>query len=196
MIESEYKCMIDGSLYQDIINKLNLECKGKTVIQINYYYDTEDFSLDKNNITFRIRQKDEKLSMEIKCPIEKNGLLRVKNEIIYTIDRVPNCIDLGKSDLFNYLDGTCNIMLIGSLITERTSYAVKKGIKVDIDKSYYFGNVDYELEIEFEENLQKEALKLLEELTLNGKNVPDGGKRDRFINKLRQMHEYTLLTNA
>lgn len=189
MIESEYKCIIDSTLYQNIVNKLDLEYEGKRVVQINYYYDTEDLKLHQKGITFRIRQKDAKLSIEIKYPIEKKGLLSVKKEAAYQIDTVPKGIDINNYSVDSYLDGEQRIILIGMLVTERNSYRINSGIKVDVDKNYYYGVIDYELEIEFEVNFMEEAVKYLEGLTAGKYQVSQNGKRERFIYQLRKMEK-------
>ena len=187
MIEHEYKYLLDSSLYYDTLNKLTLDSEGKKIIQINYYYDTSDFELNRKNITFRIRQKEEKLHIEIKYPVEEVGLLHVKNEVTFPILKLPNTIDIRNFDLDGYLGNQKNIMLIGSLLTERTSFYVENGIRIDVDKNYYLGFIDYELEIEFEKNMSQEAMNILRELTCNTNIASQCGKRDRFMSKLREM---------
>lgn len=191
MIESEYKCIIDYNAFLNISEKLSFQYEVKRIVQVNYYYDTNDFQLHKNDITYRIRQKDRNLSIEIKYPIKKDALLRVKKEVVKKVDKVPYSIEMKNSELLcdTLNDETNFIQLIGSLVTERLSYHIKKGIKVDLDKSYYYGVTDYEMEIEFDNEFKDEAYKLLKDLTNNGYYVPKGSKRERFFVQMKGMSQ-------
>lgn len=189
MIESEFKCIIDGTVYQLVLNRLDSAGMGKRVLQLNYYYDTGDLLLDKHDITFRIRQKDDSLTAEIKIPVEREGAAWVNEEIILPADRVPARITVGRPELAEYLKGARNLVLLGVLVTERVSFDLKKGISIDVDKNYFCGSVDYELEIEFEEGRRHEARGILEELTGGRYIVQQEGKRRRFVNKFKQAHE-------
>lgn len=195
MLELEYKCMLDQILYQNIVSKLNSKYLGKKVFQVNYYYDTEDFKLDQNNITFRIRHKEEKLFIQVKYPIKNDGLLKIRNEVESCIDILPKVINLGESSLISYVGNEQNIMLLGELCTERISYNLNSGIRIDIDKNYYYGNIDFELEIEFDENFREDALILLRELTCNANISAQGGKRERFFSGLKKISQGSFVYN-
>ena len=55
MIENEYKVMLSKEEY----DRVKAVYQWDSVInQVNYYYDTTDFYLRRNDITFRIREID------------------------------------------------------------------------------------------------------------------------------------------
>ena len=56
MLEYEKKIPLTFKEYQILIALFNDNIKS--VIQRNYYYDTDDFSMNKQGITYRIREKD------------------------------------------------------------------------------------------------------------------------------------------
>ena len=64
MLEHEKKTMLTEDEYISIVM---LMCKYAPMqTQTNYYFDTEDFSMNKNGITCRIRAKDGKFKSTVK----------------------------------------------------------------------------------------------------------------------------------
>ena len=94
MIEKEYKYLVS---YEDFKNTLynltnalkNTNYEKKSILQVNYYYDTLDLFLYKNNITYRIRQKDDRLQKQIKIKESGNKYQKAieHNENIKSIKR-------------------------------------------------------------------------------------------------------------
>jgi uncharacterized protein YjbK len=175
MIEKEYKLLITKEEYELLIKKM----KFQTIYsQVNHYYDTSTSDFLKNNISFRIREKKGKKSIQVKSGREE-GKLHIKNEMEFSINTIPSNISRTDfSDVFkclpNYVD---NLWYLGHLTTMRSE--LKKGNSVIcLDKNYYLGVIDYELEIEFTDD-GEDALCLLNllELQLRGKTL---GKFKRF----------------
>ncbi len=137
MVEFEKKCILTGSEYEQLC-KIYKDCKEYT--QVNYYYDTDDYSYNKKGITCRIRKKGGRYKATIKnhsagktfCSVEKS--IPVKNELDDTLFK-----DLGVS-------------LQGYLTTERREISTGYGVTIFLDKNTYIGIIDYELEIEFPPN--------------------------------------------
>jgi uncharacterized protein YjbK len=190
MHEMEYKYMLNESQYMHIMSRVhseqgNIDCK----IQVNYYYDSNNYLLDNNKITLRVRQKDSKLSLELKSELQNEGLLRINEELEYPIDKLPLVLNRKKVSWLECLPDSEEISLKGSLITERITVKPCEGIKLDIDKSIYLGKVDYELEVEFKEELKEKAYELLRDYTNNIEVEVCQGKRGRFFSQLKKLSE-------
>ena len=73
---------------------------------------------------------------------------------------------------------------IGNLITERTDYVID-GYKVSIDKNYYIGTIDYEIEIESDNIIDTNEIYDKFGIEFGDKVT---GKYARFINKLKEFN--------
>lgn len=188
MIESEFKCLLDLNHYEIILNELKKDFSLKSFIQVNYFYDSNNYELDKHDITFRIRQKENNLQMQLKCPVKRDGILTVKQELSEDIKDLPTKICTEASKWSELLPYKGDIFLLGVLITERTKCNLNEAIEIDLDRNYYLGLVDYELEVEFGDGFKDEALSFVKDVVKDKeiKNVV-GGKRDRFFYRLKQM---------
>lgn len=144
MIEFEKKIVIYPKEYIKLFNSID----GKTFIQINHYYDTEDFAFNKKRVTCRIREKGDKYTATIKShSLDEQGV-SVENS-----QKVQNQFD--KS--FFYKMG---VVYQGKLETTRKELILPCGIKLALDRNKYFDIEDYELELEY----QPEQEKLCEEI--------------------------------
>ena len=56
MLEFEKKVLLSEPEYRFL--KENRYRAGKTAVQVNHYYDTDDFALSRQGITCRIREKN------------------------------------------------------------------------------------------------------------------------------------------
>ena len=115
------------------------------VKQINYYFDTDDFSMNSKNTTCRIRLKDGKYKGIMKQhSIDSDHSIETKVEIY----------DGLISNTFTEM----GLKLQGELITERCIIWQDTYCEVVLDKNEYLGHVDYELEIEYMSNYEEYAL--------------------------------------
>lgn len=184
MIESEYKFLINLKSYEKLLDKLKSEFGMKNILQINYYYDTDDFFLNKNDITFRIRQKNEKLNIEIKTLIERNNNLNIKNEYTKFIDHFPLKINLADTELMDKMKYNFDISLKGVLVTERTIFKNEDSFEINLDKNSYLGFIDYELEIEFQNDYKEKILEIINNIYDIEKSEIKPGKNSRFFDRL------------
>ena len=147
----------------------------RTDLQTNYYYDTREEIMRMANTTIRVRQKGNRLNGTIKrhladgCSIEEHFHVDMLPRVMM-IDSIP-------------------VWLKGSLTTERTIYKFCDGIEMMLDLNKYLGVVDYELEIEFREDLRKQAEWLLSSIkTLLQNDVKDtvACKSERFFQRLKE----------
>jgi len=187
MNESEYKYMLTIEQYDKILNHLKSKYKMNTIIQVNYYLDTNTFELDEKDITLRIRQKKDSLRLDLKSPVLRDGALRVKNEFTRSISELPLTIKFENDEWNDFISCKSDMYLKGMLITERTIFIFNEGIEIDLDLNYYLGVMDYELEVEFQEEFQADAVELINSLARHGELKPsEFGKRSRFFKKLKE----------
>lgn len=71
---------------------------------------------------------------------------------------------------------------IGLLVTERYSIIIK-GIIIYLDKNYYNGQIDYEIEIEFTTNTLPYAIDVIDTLQLKDKKS-NYGKKKRLLRSI------------
>ncbi|MEW9700442.1 CYTH domain-containing protein [Paenibacillus sp. SI8] len=186
MLEREIKQLLTEEEYLKILGSEDLQNSSKHHhMQINYYYDTDDYQLHQQGITLRVRQKGAKLSLEMKTPFEVRDGYKVKKEETKRMDQLKSVIWLAQE--FDSAPIQVEVRLIQPLITERTHFQISEHIQVDLDKNSYLGLVDYELEIEFDEGHEQEALHLFQILCPNRIAQPSGGKNSRFFQQYFQM---------
>ena len=140
--ETEYKFLVSKQLFEKyfvlLVKKYG---EATTKLQINYYYDTEGNTLNKNDVTVRVRQENDRLIWQIKRHTAKYGALFSSDEYCGNLDLLPRIIkfDEIKEDL----------ILKGSLITERRTINFGTGGKLCFDFNMYLGTYDYEIEVEY-----------------------------------------------
>jgi uncharacterized protein YjbK len=187
MTEMEYKLNINQQQFLMLYEKakgLFPEIVPKRKLQINYYYDTPDLYLYQNEITLRIRQIDDILKLQLKTNKCCDEVKRTSDEYCVNVQKLPNNINTKELPINLSLD--CN--LLGSLVTERYSYIIKNGVKVEFDINYYLGFIDYEIEIEYtEENVQIVA-EIFKTLSCDVNIAKMEGKYSRFISKLKEIN--------
>lgn len=140
MLEFEKKFMLSKKEYEQLCH---IYATYPVHIQVNFYYDTEDFSYNSKGITCRIRKKGDTYKATIKthhanvadCSIEK-------------------CVD-AKSECDVSLFEGMEVIGHGQLLTERKEIMMLNGITLVLDKNTYLGTEDYELEIEYEPHMEQ-----------------------------------------
>ncbi len=176
MLEKEIKALISKQNFEDLKIYLSAKCKEyKSFLQINYYYDNEDYYLLKHRNTLRVRQIEDNLKLEYKCKkaIIMDGV-HTSQEYSKSIADTPLFVNI--YDEFRIKDNNF-YKYIGNLITQRSNYHIKNAI-VSLDKNYYLGKVDYELEIEGE-NLE-EIQKIYNQLEIPSSSLFYPGKFGRY----------------
>ncbi len=136
MLEFEKKVMLTPKEYEFL--KKYRYAAAENAVQINYYYDTDDFELNRKEITCRIREKNGICTATVKEHRLKGGDCSVENS-----NAVKDRYD---DSIFREMGLCCQ----GSLETFRSTYTPVSGLKIMLDRSAYLGTVDYELEIEYE----------------------------------------------
>ena len=181
MIENEFKLMLDCGQYE----KLLTVYKFKTFVQTNHYYDTDDLSMSAKSVTIRVRDLDDKHFLQMKLPTGKSySRIELSTEIPDVPENIPSekLSSLLNSSAFDFPD----VKLLGALKTTRNVYKFDGG-EVDLDKSEYFGKIDYEAEIEFtnETAARKILHEIKETLNINPQSDVCTGKIHRFLEEYR-----------
>jgi len=147
-LEIEFKTLLTNTEYELIRSYFSLQ-NTSPIKQTNIYFDTEDWFLKNKHIVLRVRIKEEmfELTLKIKSPkgnIEINE--PITKEVYYDI--------VNKHIL---PDGVIKLTLkelnidFASVKAELTTYRYEleyKNCLIALDKSYYYDQFDYELELE------------------------------------------------
>lgn len=143
MVEYEDKIMLSYDEYLILMEYVPNTADGNSV-QSNYYYDTDDYKLDELGITCRIREKNGKITATIKDhSIDSDGC---------SIEYSRDIASVNDTSLFEKMD----VKFQGKLVTERNVFYSCNGCEAVIDKNSYLGYCDYELEIEYVPEQEKQ----------------------------------------
>lgn len=142
--ETEYKFLVSKEQFEKYFELLVKKYgKATTKLQVNYYYDTEGNTLNKNDVTVRIRQENDRLKWQIKRHTAQYGALYSSDEYCENLDFLPGIIKLNEINE--------ELILKGSLITERKTINFGTGGELCFDFNMYLGTCDYEIEVEYSE---------------------------------------------
>lgn len=150
MLEFEKKWLLTQAEYE--VLKSQFAGNSSTAIQTNYYFDTDDCSMNRKGITCRIRGK--------------NGRYRVtiKNHQMNRDDCSHEATIAETTQFDVSVFYALGLRLQGKLITERTLLYEDAFCKVELDKNQFLGCTDYELEIEYAEGHVECVLAVLEQI--------------------------------
>lgn len=148
-IEIEYKNLLTREEFNRILTHLPFTEQGKT--QINYYFETTQFSLKKNGCALRIREKYDKYNLTLKEP-HPEGLLETHDTLTKqeALDWIQGKIVAKKhttKQLTAMNISPMDLIYYGTLTTVRRELEYGN-VLVVLDYSTYNGEADYELEIE------------------------------------------------
>lgn len=179
MLEYEKKAILSEKEYLLLKEHSNVL---KRIVQKNYYYDTEDFLLNRQGITYRIREKDGIYEVTAKYPYGDS----VRKEVSHSICSVPKSLIFDKK----------TVNLHGMMETERIFLYRDEMCEIVIDKNTYLGEVDYELEIEYLGDCERYAIhwlwKIWDEFIIYGfdneeslyeRSLHPSSKSERFFKK-------------
>lgn len=151
MTELEKKLLLTEDEYDYLMEHLGYESpliQKPITTQINYYFDTDDFSMNRQNTTCRIRLKDGKYKATMKKH-SSNGDQSTETEMeIYNGLESNTFTDMG-------------LKLQGELVTKRCVVFKDANCEAVLDKNEYLGHTDFELEIEYTPDHEKDAQAIL-----------------------------------
>lgn len=154
-LEIEFKNLLTKSEYDRLYEAFDFKSVAPFT-QVNYYFDTSDFKIRDSESALRIRIKEDQAEMTLKTPQDSHLL---ETNIPLPLHQAKEFIETGQfrphSSIINQLEkeGTKidRVKLITSLKTERLEKPYKNTLLV-LDKSWYGSKIDYELELEAEED--------------------------------------------
>lgn len=185
-VEKEYKYLIDEERFMELLEKCNRRYSfSERKMQANYYYDTDSHTLNKSNTTVRIRQQNNKVKLQVKNHRAVKSSMALSDEHSRSIDKLPLAMRIPE------VKG--KISLKGVLVTERTVYPFGETGTVCFDMNMYLGVCDYEIEVEFDENDNKEALSVIAYLGLEHRPILN--KSARFFERLEAVNHGQSLTS-
>lgn len=176
IIETEYekKTLLSATEYL-ALEKLFLCSGAEKIVQMNYYFDTEKETLRKENTTCRIREINGVLRGTVKYHENKQN--REEN---FAVDVLPVW----------FVRNNTLLIRKGSLMTLRYQWKLSDDILIALDSNSYLSETDYELEVEYPPNREKEACGVLALLALlagnNGFTPNSLSKSERFFRKLNR----------
>ncbi len=142
-IEIEFKTIVTENQYKHILNKFGLQ--DNIFKQVNYYFDTDDYALNQNQIVLRIRKKhDAYYKITLKSQSDKGAF---ENHVLLTKEQAEQMIMHGfnTSDFFEDLDYQVKFKV--SLDNYRVSTPYQDGI-LFLDRCEYCNTTDFEIEYE------------------------------------------------
>ena len=151
MLEFEKKILLSAAEYR-LLLKTFIKKKENASVQINYYYDTNDFKMNGKGITCKVRSKNDNLEATVKSRCGKGSDCSV--EVPVVIDDKLNV------ESFEIM----GLQLQGGLITNRHEIYNDGICNAVLDCNYYLGHVDYELEIEYIKGNEEKSVRLLKEM--------------------------------
>lgn len=163
-LEREFKTGISETSYLNLIKEYQLE--DKRFLQINYYFDTDNLDLLKNDITLRIRQKGNQYKITAKITVGEG-----KKEISVYLDedKAKEMLEAGFDA--NIVGINHFVKKVAELETLRVKMPYKEGF-LFFDKSTYSNKVDYEIEYEINDGIPYEKGKEIFNEFLKEKAIP------------------------
>ena len=178
--ETEYKFLVSKEQFEKYFALL-VKKYGKATrkLQINYYYDTDGNTLNKKDITVRVRQEHDSLKWQIKRHATKCGALFSSDEYCGKLDSLPSIIKLNgiKEDL----------ILKGSLVTERRTICFGASGMLCFDLNMYLGVIDYEIEVEYT-GQDKSSGDAIATIIDSDTRVTGAAKSNRFFKQLEEIN--------
>lgn len=150
MTECEKKLLLSEKAYNALMEQFSSSRKP-IVTQVNYYFDTDDFAMNRQDTTCRIRLKDGQYQATMKQHTAgTDQSTEAEMEIYAGLDHNA-FTDMG-------------LKLWGALTTHRCVLLKNPHLEVVLDRNEYLGYTDYELEIEYLPEYEKEARAVLKEV--------------------------------
>ena len=166
--EFERKSVVDCEKYNMWLAEFADRFPCEDIFQINYYYDTADFALFRSDETLRIRQIGNNLKLQYKHNKNHIGNMRISDEYSEKMDELPKSIAINGVETYN----------IGFMVTQRANFDLGNCV-VSLDKNYYLGEIDYEIEVEGENGF--DVPEILREVDFQPDSI---GKYSRYMEKL------------
>ena len=146
MLEYEKKIMLTKEEYEALADR----SKGARLeTQTNYYFDTDDFSMNGRGITCRIREKHGKYRTTVKIHSGERTCCSVEEHLCESMEY--------NSDIFDAM----GLKLQGELVTARLYMSEDDSCEMVLDRNTYLGHTDFEIEVEYRKGHENKATECL-----------------------------------
>lgn len=176
-IEIEFKSGITEEKYFELLELFELE--NNVFKQTNYYFDTDELTLNSKHIVLRIRQKGNHYKVTLK---KQSGNGAFEDHVLLSKDEAQNMIKNGFNTKEFFDDVDYFVEFRASLDNYRASVPYKDGI-LFIDRCLYHNIKDHE--VEYEHNDYELGKEIFEQFLID-KNID-------FV-KVKRKSERALLT--
>ncbi len=183
MEELELKVLTDPEEFSRCLTALQRHTgtAGDGYVQVNYYFDTPDFSLAAAHAMLRVRRKKNTLYLQYKNKRKRIGEMLLCQESEAELSDFPSKVNPSRY-FQNAPDQVCGF--VGELVTYRRDFTFP-GAVVSLDENIYLGKTDYEIEIEGDaQAIQRVAAFLNPE----GESKKGNGKFSRFMKAYKEYH--------
>ena len=181
MLETELKCMLSEKSYLELETMFEWDWVKE---QTNHYYTDPSNELKKRGITLRVRTKDNINKIQVKAHKNADSPLQICEEAEYDTESVPESFTADAVKKMTGLDVPAS--RLGSLTTLRHSLMYCDGVEICLDKNDFLDKIDYEIEIEYTEEI---PIELMDKLKAAGVEFKDAatGKCTRFMLRLAEI---------
>lgn len=145
--EIEFKSRITKSDYSKLIKKYSENITS--IKQQNSYFDTEKLFFDSNNITIRIREKENIYTYTMKSPYK--GIIKEESATLSQTDYKDSLL---QGINISFEEKNYKVFFITKSNTNRTQFKYMNGT-VFLDKTEYRNGDDYEVEFEVDNIVDK-----------------------------------------
>ena len=184
--EIEFKNLLEIAEFNHLCKDFGLSSEDFHS-QTNTYFDTADFQLRDASKGFRLRVAGNRNELTLKAPGENVHTMIETTRAISADEREriisEGTIDISLYEEFHHLPK--ELIVFGSLRTERAEFSYQNGLLV-LDRSYYLGHIDYEIEYEVKDMVsgQQSFLLLLKDFNIPTRVTPK--KIARFMKAAKQ----------
>ena len=149
--EIEFKTMLSKNEYNELLQTLTYQ---QEIQQENFYFDTPNQLLKQNRMGLRVRIFPHNAELTLKIPKNDNELIEMNHQLTDSeFKKFKKSLSLPYYDkIANYLaEQNINyddLQLFARLATHRYVNQLTSDATIMLDKSSYYGMIDYELEME------------------------------------------------
>lgn len=172
------------AVFLKLLDQMRTLCNEETAVtQINYYYDSADFYLLRQQTTLRVRQKGCNYSLQTKQTQHVENGCRISKESKKNISVLPQTIHSAEIGL----EGSRCFALLGSLTTIRRRLKISGQAELDFDKNTYEGVTDYEIELEFSGAPPQAVLTLLRDMPANLVSKHQRFLKEKYYDEIKSL---------
>lgn len=177
MIEFEKKLLLSKKEYEALLRHYGEI--APTTTQVNHYYDTDHWSMNKEGVTCRIRYRNGqfKATMKVHSPLPCDSSMEMEMGMGNGLDK-NDFTDMG-------------LRYQGALVTRRTTVFKNEMCKLMLDMNQYLGETDYELEVEYKEGHAYGAFALLHEIERFLREKCENGSFESFEDRMKHSKRKT-----